>query len=112
LLDTTIVVYLSEISHGNHGHEHYPSLIFGGGDTFTLGRYIKYAQNSPNPFGRNYNNEFTGTAHSRLLISVLQAFGIDIDNFGAATVPGTAPHVAGSPSADIVLGGPLPRLKV
>ena len=112
LLDSTLVVYLSEISHGNHGHEHYPSLIFGGGKTFSLGRYIKYAQNNPNPFGRNYNNEFTGTAHSQLLISILQAFGIQIDNFGTATVEGTAPHAPGSPRATVKLGGPLPRLKV
>lgn len=112
LLDSTLVVYLSEISHGNHGHEHYPSLLFGGGgNVFTPGRYVKYAQNNPNPWGRNYNNEFTGTAHSKLLISILQSFGVEIDDFGTSSVEGEAPHVSGS-RATVELGGPLPRLKV
>jgi hypothetical protein len=112
LLDSTLVVYLSEIAHGNHGHEHYPSLLFGsGGGIVTPGRYIKYAQNNPNPWGRNYHNEYTGTAHSKLLISILQGFGIDIADFGTATVEGEAPHVQGS-KATVELGGPLPRLKV
>lgn len=112
LLDSTLVVYLSEIAHGNHGHEHYPSLLFGsGGGIVTPGRYIKYAQNNPNPFNRNYYNEFTGTAHSKLLISILQGFGVDIDHFGAATVDGEAPNVPGS-AATLELGGPLPRLTV
>lgn len=112
LLDTTLVVYLSEISHGNHGHEYYPSLLFGsGGGIVTPGRYIKYAQNNPNPFGRNYRNEYTGTAHSKLLISILQGFGVDIDNFGTPSVTGEAPHVPNS-QATVELGGPLPRLKV
>ena len=112
LLDSTLVVYLSELSHGNHGHEHFPSLLFGsGGGIVTPGRYIKYAQNNPNPFGRNYHNEYTGTAHSKLLISILQGFGVEIDDFGTATVPGEAPHVSDS-RATVELGGPLPRLKV
>jgi len=112
LLDTTLVVYLSEISHGNHGHEFYPSLLFGsGGGIVTPGRYIKYAQNNPNPFGRNYRNEYTGTAHSKLLISILQGFGIAIDDFGTPSVTGEAPHVPNS-QATVELGGPLARLKV
>jgi hypothetical protein len=112
LLDSTLVVYLSELSHGNHGHEHFPSLLFGsGGGMVTPGRYIKYAQNNPNPFGRNYRNEYTGTAHSKLLVSIAQGFGLELDDFGTSTVPGSAPHVQGS-EATLELGGPLPRLKV
>lgn len=111
LLDSTLVVYLSELSHGNHGHEHFPSLLFGTTDVITPGRYVKYAQNNPNPFNRNYHNEYTGTAHSKLLISILQGFGVEIDDFGAATVQGEAPHVSGS-AAPVELGGPLPRVRV
>jgi hypothetical protein len=103
---------MSELGHGNHGHEHYPSLIFGsGGGMITPGRYIKYAQNNPNPWGRNYYNEYTGTAHSKLLVSLAQGFGLEMNDFGAATVPGEAPHVANS-NRDVELSGPLPRLKV
>jgi hypothetical protein len=86
--------------------------LFGsGGGMVTPGRYIKYAQNNPNPWNRNYHNEYTGTAHSKLLVSIAQGFGLELDDFGASTVPGEAPHVSGS-AKTLELGGPLPRLKV
>ncbi len=111
LLDNAIVVYLGELSHGNHGHEYYPSLVFGsGGGMVTPGRYVKYAQNNPNPWGRNYHNEFTGTAHSKLLVSIAQGFGLSMDDFGVPTVPGEAPHVGAK--GEVELGGPLHRLKI
>ena len=76
----------------------------------TPGRYIKYKQNNPNPYDRNYMNEYTGTPHSHLFVSICQAFGMDVDWLGAASVPGSVPHrnIQGTVS----LSGPLPRLKV
>lgn len=111
LLDNTLVVYVSELSHGGHGHEHYPVILFGGfASAVTPGRYIKYAQNNPNPYNRNYHNEWTGTPHSHLLVSICQAFGMEIDYIGAPSLPGTVPHrnITGTVS----LTGPLPRLAV
>ncbi len=51
LLDHTIVVYVSELSHGSHGHEHWPVFLFGGGPTDVVrhGRYNKYPQANPTP---------------------------------------------------------------
>lgn len=109
LLDSTLVVYVSELSHGNHGHEHYPILMFGNFDgAVTPGRYIKYKQNNPNPWGRNYLNQYTGTPHSHLFVSILQAFGIDADYLGAPSIAGAVGNV----QRTVSLSGPLPRLKV
>ena len=109
LLDDTLVVYVSELSHGSHGTEHYPVILFGGlAGAVTPGRYIKYAQNNPNPWNRNYRNEWTGTPHSHLFISILQAFGIDIDYLEAPSVAGSVPHL--NIEGTVNLSGPLPRL--
>jgi hypothetical protein len=109
LLDNTLVVYVSELSHGSHGTEHYPILLFGGfAGGVTPGRYIKYAQNNPNPWHRNYYNEWTGTPHSKLYISILQGMGMDIDYLEAPSVPGSVPHLGIDGTVD--LSGPLPRL--
>ena len=111
LLDSTLVVYLSELSHGNHGHEHYPIIMFGNLDgAVTPGRYIKYKQANPNPYDRNYMNQYTGTPHSHLFISILQSFGLDIDFLGAESVRGSVPDK--NFVAQVSLTGPLPRLKV
>lgn len=109
LMDSTLVVYMSELANGNHGGDHYPTILFGSGAGIVKpGRYIKYAQNIPNPYGRNSGNEFVGPAHSRLLVAILQGFGIEIDYLGAPNLPGEAPHVGAK--ATVELSGPLPRL--
>jgi hypothetical protein len=112
LMDTTLVVYVSELSHGSHGHEHYPIMLFGKLDgVVTPGRYIKYKQDNPIPYPRNYSNEFTGQPHSHLFVSICQAFGMEIDHLeGAEKVQGNAVHA--NVKAEISLSGPLPRLKV
>lgn len=109
LLDDTLVVYVSELSHGSHGTEHYPIILFGGmAGAVRPGRYIKYAQNNPNPWHRNYYNEWTGTPHSHLFISILQAMGMDIDYLEAPSVEGSVPHL--NIQGTVSLSGPLPRL--
>jgi hypothetical protein len=109
LLDSTLVVYMNELAHGNHGSDHYPTIMFGSGAGLVKpGRYIKYAENIPNPYGRNVGNEFVGPAHSRLLVAILQGFGLDIDYLGAPSLPGKAPHSGVEGTCE--LSGPLPRL--
>jgi|GEM_PF-734668 len=115
MLDNTLVLWVRELSHGNHGHEHYHTVMLGnvGGDGnghFNTGRYIKYAQNLPNPWHRNYRNEFTGTPYSHYLISILQAFGMTQNALGGITSrDGSAPHANASATVDLT--GPLPRLR-
>jgi hypothetical protein len=107
LLDHTIVVYVSELSHGSHGHEHWPVFLFGGGATGVVrpGRYIKYPQANPNPYDRNYANNYSGTPHSHLYVSLCRAFGMDIDYIHQPSVEGTFPM-----RRTISMTGPLPRL--
>ncbi len=106
LLENTLVVYMSEISHGNHGHENLPTLLFGSGSGIvTPGRYIKYPINLPRPeIFDSHINAYSGYPHSRLLVSILQGFGVDVDYLGAPSLDG----VGGT----IDLSGPLPRLTV
>ena len=109
MLDNTVVLFASELSHGAHGTEYCPFLVFGGGDRFgSQGRYIKYPQNNPNPWNRNYSNEHTGTPHSRLYISILQSLGLDIDYIHATSIDGSVPHA--NITGATQMSGPLPRL--
>ena len=110
LLDNTIVVYVSELGNGNHSPEYCPFLVFGGGNTGALrpGRYLKYPQNNPNPWHRNFLNEYTGTPHSRLYVALLQAMGMDIDFLHAPSIDGSVPGLGIRTS--INMSGPLERL--
>jgi len=108
LLDNTIVLYVSELAHGNHGSENFPFVTFGGAGAFETGRYLKYPHRNPNPWNRNYRNEWTGVPHSGLYISLLRAMGMDIDYIHAPSIDGSVPHE--SVSGTIDMSGPLERL--
>lgn len=110
VLDNTIVLYVSELANGNHGSEYCPFLVFGGGNSNQLrtGRYLKYRQDNPNPWNRNYSNEHTGTPHSHLYVSLLRAMGMDIDYIHAPSIDGSVPHAGINGTVD--MSGPLPRL--
>jgi hypothetical protein len=68
-----------------------------GGGHFNTGRYIKYAENNTR------GNTKYGPAHSKLLVSVAQAMGLDRNSIGMAS------GSVGGAAAD--LAGPLPMLK-
>ncbi len=70
LLDNTIVFWCREISHPNtHSHVNMPFVLGGsGGGAVRPGRFLKY----PN------------LAHNDLLVSLLNAYGIDSKTFGKA----------------------------
>ncbi len=106
LLDNTLVVYMSELAHGGHGHENFPSLLFGSGaGIVTPGRYIKYPTNLTRPtLWDTHITAYGGYPHSRLLVSILQGFGLDVDYLGAPELEGN--------NGMIDLSGPLPRLTV
>ncbi len=109
VLDNTVVLYVSELANGNHGSEYCPFLVFGGANTgLRTGRYLKYPQDNPNPWNRNYRNEHTGTPHSRLYVSLLRALGLDIDYIHAPSIDGVVPHLGTSGTID--MSGPLARL--
>jgi hypothetical protein len=110
VLDNTIVLYTSELADGNHNREYHPFLVFGGSATGRLGtgRYLKYPQDLPNPWGRNYRNEHTGTPHTRLYVGILQALGLDVNHIHDTSIAGSVPHLGTTGTIDMT--GPLPRL--
>lgn len=110
MLDNTLVLWVKEMSHGNHGHEAYHTIALGNlAGHFNTGRYVKYAQNNPNPWHRNYRNEYTGTPYNRYLVSLIQAYGMTQNQMGTvAQVEGSVPHANITGTIDHT--GPLPRL--
>jgi hypothetical protein len=69
VLDNTLVLWGNEVSEGNtHSHLNMPFLMVGGGWYFRTGRYIQYQSAS----------------HNDLLVSVLNALGVDAKTFGQA----------------------------
>jgi hypothetical protein len=66
--DNTLLVWCSEVSEGSsHSHVNMPFLVVGGGWHFQTGRYITCP---------------TGTSHGRLLVSLLNAMGVETETFG------------------------------
>lgn len=69
LLDNTAILWGNEISRGNtHDLTDIPFILAGGaGGRFRTGQYLRYP----------------GIAHNQLLLSIIQAFGIEASEFGA-----------------------------
>lgn len=73
LLDNTTIVWTNELGKGNsHTHDNIPFVLVGGGLDFRMGRSLK----------------FHAVPHNRLLISLAQAFGHEIKQFGNANYCG------------------------
>jgi hypothetical protein len=67
VLDNTLLFWGNEVSMGTtHTHDNMPFLVAGGGWAFRTGRYLKY----------------TGASHADLLISLLNAMGVEQTVFG------------------------------
>jgi hypothetical protein len=77
LLDTSTVVWVKELGDGRlHDFKSVPFIIAGKGNGhFAPGRYLKF-QNQP---------------HQRLLVSLCQAMGVDVDSFGVTDITGALP---------------------
>jgi hypothetical protein len=110
VLDNTLVVYINELATGSHWHELWPVFMFGGfGGAVTPGRYIKYALNNVNPYGRNSQIEWSGVPHSQLYVSICRAFGMNTDYIMHKSLPGSVPHKNITGTVD--MSGPLRLLK-
>jgi hypothetical protein len=121
MLDNTILFWTAELANG--GHDLYRMMyVMAGGKNLGLrpGRYIKYAESGPNPYNMlktsqygdtpqgNYGSDKfgLGPAHNRLLVSIMQALGVNRDSIGLAAATGTG-YLKGTP---VTMTGPLPRL--
>lgn len=99
ILDNTACVWLCELANGPHDFHDVLAVIGGSaGGYFNTGRYVKFAETN------SRGNAKFGPAHSKLLVSVQQAMGVQKDTVGLADgmVDGKA----------MDLKGPLPMLKV
>jgi hypothetical protein len=67
LLDNTLVVWCNEMGTGNsHSAQNLPFVLIGGGAGFRMGRHL----------------DFGGRPHNDLLISLMNAYGVDGEIFG------------------------------
>jgi hypothetical protein len=89
-LDDTLIYVSSDMGDpARHSSRNVPTVLLGGtGSGFTFGRYVDLRT----PKGRNL------LPHNRLLVSLIQAFGIERESFGSSPNPAT-------------LSGHLPELR-
>ena len=71
--DNTVILWATEMSHGNHGNHQWPWIVAGGGWKFTQGYYWNQPSDSP------YATDFM---YGDLLTAVAQAMGVPIERFG------------------------------
>ncbi len=91
LLDSTAVLWLTECAIGPHDLDDIPVVMAGScGGFFQTGRYVSFAKDLPNP------HEFPGwgieaqrpigPGHNRLMVSLMNAMGVEVNSFGEESV--------------------------
>jgi len=112
MLDNTILLWQCELGNGIHDIFRMMYVVAGGKNLgLRPGRYLKYAENGPNPSADAKGNFGSSTfglgpAHNRLLVSLMQAFGVNRDSIGVTAATGVG-YMKGAP---VTMTGPLPRL--
>ncbi len=90
-LDNTIIYVTSDM--GNpalHSTQNTPTLVAGGaGGKLRMGRRLKMPLDCPttNPWCQPGAADFAGLTNNHLLVSIAQAFGVDVNTFGTQTDP-------------------------
>jgi hypothetical protein len=100
MLDNSLLIWMPE--HGNGWHDMHKMMFVvagGAGGALPTGRYLKYDESLPAPPGGRGTR--LGPPHTKLLVSIMQAFGVDRSSLGV----GSATAEDGS---TIDLSGPLP----
>ncbi|HEY0137599.1 MAG TPA: DUF1552 domain-containing protein [Nannocystis sp.] len=107
--DNTIIVWVSELANGGHGHNQWPAVLLGGGaKKFKGGRYLRFPETTPHPLTKDWNpGGFVGQPHQPLLTSLCQAMGMEVDSTGLKSIPCLAPD---STTVEVGLTGPMERL--
>jgi hypothetical protein len=84
MLDNSLLLWMPELANGWHDLYRIMVVMAGGaGGSFATGRYLKYKEvgSSPEP---GYDVTL-GPPHSKLLVSILQAFGVDQNSIGVTS---------------------------
>lgn len=91
--DNTILVWVSELADGGHGHNQWPVVILGGAaGKFKGGRYLRFPETSPFPVTQGWNSGgLVGQPHQPLLTSLCQAMGMAVDSTGRKSITCRAP---------------------
>lgn len=92
LLDNTLIIWSSDFGENVHGGLNVPHILLGGAQQkFRMGRYLNFAPGAGHPSSNGDIPIYQ--PHNRLLVSVLQAFGLDVDQFGHPEFTGTLPNL-------------------
>jgi hypothetical protein len=91
LLESTAVVWLTELANGPHELDDIPVVMAGScGGFFKTGNYVSFAKNLPNPHEHpNWGPDAKrpiGPGHSHLLVSLMNAMGVDRNSIGEESV--------------------------
>jgi hypothetical protein len=85
-LDSTLIYASSDMGNpARHSKRNVPTLLAGGANgKFKMGRRLKLTPDCPasNPWCSETTPDFSAMPNSKLLISIAQAFGVQIDAFG------------------------------
>lgn len=108
MLDNSLIIWIPELANGWHRFWNVMTIMAGGlAGQFKTGRYIKYAENQPNPRGEGGGESVPlGPAYSHLYVSIMQAMGVSRNSIGLASA-----EAKGFGSGMIDYSGPLRRLK-
>lgn len=88
VFDNTLIVWLNEMATGYHEQDVYPMILAGGSNVpMRWGRYIKYPVTGPAPVGAWSSERPSGLPHNKVLVSIAQSMGLDVDAVGAESVP-------------------------
>lgn len=82
MLDTSMVLGISEFSSGRHWNTSLPMIFAGNFGTAPMGRWVNHMTTTPSDFQENGGYIFSGTNVSQVYVSMLQAFGFSDESFG------------------------------
>lgn len=90
-LDDTLIYATSDMGNPNlHSTRNTPTLLAGGAaGKFRMGRRLRMVADCPSdsPWCDFQDPKFTGRTNNHILVSIAQAFGVEIDTFGTQTKP-------------------------
>ncbi|RKH10927.1 DUF1552 domain-containing protein [Corallococcus praedator] len=96
VLDNTVILWGNELGDAaGHMNVSIPTVLAGGaGGKFRMGRYLALRPNNRDPLGNweGPGKPLAGAVeHNKLLTSIAQAFGVNVDRFGHEAYTGTLP---------------------
>ena len=104
LLDNTVILWISELADSWHGMDRYPMVVAGGANSgLQLGKYVHHARVTPFDTPQFISSPYMGIPHNRMLVTVCQAMGLDINMVGQRVI-------VGSDGSDIDCTGSLPMV--